>query len=196
MLKNRLMNLCAAIFLLFMMGSTLVDRADAHRVMVFAYLEGEKVHVEGYFADGKKARDSLVEVFAKDGAKVLEGRTDENGLFTFPAPALPAIRIVLTASMGHRVECILDGAGDTLVPGGIKKETSGAALPPAEGAVIEDRIRAIVSEELDRKLAPLAREVALLRERRTSLADIIGGIGYIVGLAGLFMYFKVRGKEG
>ena len=31
----------------------------AHKVMVFAYLEDETVHVEGYFADGKKAAVSI-----------------------------------------------------------------------------------------------------------------------------------------
>jgi len=42
----------------------------------------------------------------------------------------------------------------------------------------------------------LAREVALLhQEKGPSLTDIIGGIGYIIGIMGLLMYFKARRRE-
>jgi nickel transport protein len=172
--------------------------AQAHKVMVFAYQEGGTVYAEGYFADGKKAQDSLVEVFAANGAKLLEGKTDDNGLFSFPMPDSPEIRIVLTASMGHRAECTLKVSSDAARPSAAKEEASGTIQQgeKAAEAVGEDRIRAIVSEELDRKIAPLAREVALLhQEKGPSLTDIIGGIGYIIGIMGLLMYFKARRRE-
>jgi len=164
--------------------------AHGHKVMIFAYQEQGRVHAEGYFADGKKAQDSLVEVFAKDGTRLLEGKTDDKGLISFPMPDAPEIRIVLTASMGHRAECTLKG--DTLedaTPGGLRQDQR------AGGAIGEERIRAIVSEELDRKIAPLAREVARLHRRGPSLTDIIGGIGYIAGIMGLLVYFKTRRKD-
>ena len=59
----------------------------------------------------------------------------------------------------------------------------------------EDRIRAIIAEELDRKLAPLLREVTILGQDRTSLTDVIGGIGYIAGIMGIIMYFKARRRS-
>jgi len=187
---------CLGFFLFFLITVILSAPAQAHKVMIFAYEEGDTVYAEGYFADGKKAQDSLVEVYGEDGTKLLEGKTDTNGLFSFPVPDTPEIRIVLTASMGHRAECTLKGNGNGKTDAA-KKE--GAELIPrgekVHVTVDEDRIRAIVTEELDKKIGPLAREVALLHERGISLTDVIGGIGYIVGIMGLLMYFKARRKE-
>jgi len=185
--------------LLFLLISGVMNTpAYGHKVMVFAYVEGDMVIAEGYFADGKMAQDSQVEVFGHKGDKLLKGRTDENGVFSFPMPDDPELRIVLTASMGHRAECTIKGRSDA-----VKKEDHEDASPAAtkesggmdtDAAALlesaEERIRSIVSEELDRKLAPLMREMAQLRQERTSLTDIIGGIGYIAGLMGLLMYFK------
>jgi len=208
--------------LLAIMASPL---AHAHKVMVFGYFEGEQVHLEGYFADGKKAKNSLVEVFDKGGQKLLEGKTDEQGVFTFPAPDVPEIKVVLTASMGHRAECSVElkkqspareavptqsekpvkKAGKEAVADrkSVKDQPAEAPLVgqkndtlPGAIAVNEDRIRAIISEELDRKLAPLHREVAMIEDKKTSLTDIIGGIGYIAGIMGVIMYFKMRKRSG
>lgn len=177
--------------------------AHAHKVMVFGYLEGGQVRLEGYFADGKKAEDSLVEVFDTEGRKLLEGKTDGKGMFSFEMPNVPEVKIVLSASMGHRAECTVrrdasprrgtaDGAPVAAVAG-----KPGPAPPAANSpAVGEDRIRAIVSEELDRKIAPLAREMALLGQAGPSFRDVVGGIGYIAGIAGLLMYFRSRRKSG
>ncbi len=183
-------------FLFFLVTVILSAPAQAHKVMVFAYQESGTVYAEGYFADGKKTQDSLVEVFGEGGTKLLEGKTDANGLFSFPVPNVPEIRIVLTASMGHRAECTLKGNGNVKTDAA-KKESAGV-VPQGEKvhvAVDEDRIRVIVTEELDKKIGPLARDVALLHERGISLTDVIGGIGYIGGIMGLLMYFKARRKE-
>jgi nickel transport protein len=199
--------------------------AHAHKILVFGYLEGDRVHLEGYFADGKKAGNSQVEVFSTDGRKIFEGKTDEQGAFTFPAPDVPEIHVVLTGSMGHRAECVVDlegkGPSGETAPALRSKpsEETGKAdaaavaaksppRPPAEipgpdprgdvdmPAVGEDRIRAIIAEELDRKLFPIHRELVLLKQEKTSLPDIIGGIGYIAGIMGIILYFKVRRGSG
>ncbi len=209
--------------LVCMLAATMANTpAYAHKVMVFGYLEGGRVHLEGYFADGKKAENSLVEVFAKDGKKLLEGKTDEMGVFSFPMPDVPEVRVVLTGSMGHRAECIVEGGKETpareasperhkapvhaAAKAAAKPEQGrSVAIPaaatlndpaaPGTAAIEEDRIRAIIAEELDRKLAPLLREVTILGQDKTSLTDIIGGIGYIAGIMGIIMYFKARRRS-
>jgi len=188
--------------------------AYAHKVMVFGYVEEGRVHLEGYFADGKKAENSQVEVFAEDGRKLLEGRTDEQGVFSFPMPDVPGVRVVLTASMGHRAECVVQGEKDARAPKeeparvvsanpAGERSLAAAGSPAGEDSSAEDpthlneeRIRAIVAEELERKLEPLIREVILLSRPETSLTDVIGGIGYIAGIMGLIMYFKARRGSG
>jgi len=75
-----------------------------------------------------------------------------------------------------------------------------------EGAVfsqdvsIED-IRELVREEiaigLSRELGPVHRSIERLQKQKEgpSVTEIIGGIGYIVGLAGIAMYFRSRVKK-
>jgi nickel transport protein len=58
----------------------------AHKVNVFAYVEGDKIYSESYFNDGKKCVDSKIEVFDNQENKLLEGITDENGEFSFKTP--------------------------------------------------------------------------------------------------------------
>ena len=76
--------------------------AVAHKVLLFAYVEGDIIHAEGYFADGKKVDNSLIEVFDSSGTKILDGKTDKEGQFVFKAPKKDDLRLVLNASMGHR----------------------------------------------------------------------------------------------
>ena len=84
---------CSGLILYLLVTVMLSTPAYGHKIMVFAYQEGDLVYTEGYFADGKKAQDSLVEVFGGDGSKLLEGKTDENGSFSFPMPDVPQIRV-------------------------------------------------------------------------------------------------------
>ncbi|GAI86495.1 unnamed protein product, partial [marine sediment metagenome] len=89
--------------------------AFAHKVNVFAYVEGDKVYSESYFNDGKKCVDSKIEVFDNQGNKLLEGLTDKEGEFSFEVPSEDGdLKIVLTASMGHRAEYLIraDELGD------------------------------------------------------------------------------------
>src|SRR3990172_285887 len=64
--------------LLFFAVSFLIPQeySYAHKVQMFAHVEGSKVFVEGYFADGKKAKNSEVTVFDnKSGERLLGGKT-------------------------------------------------------------------------------------------------------------------------
>ena len=80
----------------------MVSQVWAHKVNVFAWVEGDTVFVEGYFPGGKKSQDSLVEVFNPAGTKLLEGRTNKKGEFSFKIPERTDLKIVLTSSMGQR----------------------------------------------------------------------------------------------
>ena len=57
---------------------TLASQVWAHKVNVFAWVEGDMIFVEGYYPGGKKAQNSLVEVYNGAGAKLLEGRTNKS----------------------------------------------------------------------------------------------------------------------
>lgn len=82
--------------------------ALAHKVNIFAYAENGTVYTESYFPDGKMVEAASVEVFDGAGKKLLEGKTDRDGHFSFPVPARKEdLTIVINASMGHKNSFVL-----------------------------------------------------------------------------------------
>lgn len=179
-----------------------MTRADAHKVLLYAYVEGNTIHAEGYFGDGKKVVNSLVEVMDNNGNKLLEGKTDTEGQFIFEAPKKDDLTLVLTASMGHRAtfkiaanKIALPGVPAEAVPE--TEKTAIQKLPlkntaPVRNIITAEEVRAIVSESLDRKLKPVVNAILESRQTGPSVTEILGGIGYILGIFGVILYFKSR----
>jgi nickel transport protein len=181
--------------------SVVASTAYAHKVNVFAYVEGDQVYIQGYFSDGSKAKNSDVTVYASDGQELTKGQTDEDGAFTFPTQGQQqALRVVLNAGMGHQAAYDIpmdEMAGATTAvtaapppsqdpaPRADEPRAGGDSAAPAQ--ISEAAIRKAVAEGV----LPLAREISELKERR-GFSDIVGGIGFIVGVLGMLAYLKAR----
>ncbi|NOY65083.1 MAG: hypothetical protein GXO97_06790 [Nitrospirae bacterium] len=194
--------------------------ASAHRVNVYGYAEDGKVFVEGYFVDGTKAMNSLVEVFdAETGEKLLEGKTNKEGVFSFKIPKLTALKLVLTASMGHKNDYTISreevaealGRSGTSQESTVRSQQSPVSSEQseaskqragqkeevtAEGAVSSKEIEQVVAKVLDRKLLPIKNILLKMQEEasRPGMTEIIGGIGYIMGIMGIVLYFKSKNR--
>ena len=199
---QRVLAMAFALILVFM---ALAPLASAHKVNVFAWVEGDTVHVEGYFAGNKKAQDSLVEVFDSTGEKFLDGRTDQQGEFSFKIPKKTDLKIVLTASMGHKNDFVipLSELGEVspeptvesevrTKPEAYEKKMVAAA---ATSEVNLTRMESIIDKALDRKLTPLRKLIRETRQEGVTLSEVIGGIGYIFGLMGVALYFMSKKKS-
>ena len=199
-MKKKLYLILIFIFLIIIMINI---SAFAHKVNIFAYVEGGKIYTESYFSDGKKCIDSKIEVFDNQGNKLLEGLTDKEGMFSFEVPAEDAIdgdlKLVLTASMGHRAEYVIraDELGNVsgLVEEKIEEPIS--AVSPEVSSFDLKEIQSLIEDSLDEKLKPIMREMREIKrsqEDRISPTEIIGGIGYIIGIFGIVAYFLSRKK--
>ena len=190
--------------------------AWGHKVNVFAYVQGDKVVVEGYFSGNVKAQDSSVEVFDSDGKKILQGKTDTNGMYFFRLADLPSItgamKIVLDAGMGHKAVYNLSAdelpsptgkAAVSRTEVGTKEvQISREAGAPEIGPIpVQDApvLKKVVAEELDRKIQPILRMLGeqqkLLMEQKLKgpgVTEIIGGIGWIFGIIGVWTYLISR----
>lgn len=184
--------------------------ALAHRVLVFAYTEGDRLHTESKFVPDTPVRQGQVQVLEQQTGKVLlTGQTDDQGKCSFQIPPEAAaqkmdLKIVVTAAMGHRGEWLLKA--DSYVPGAKAATaapppaaaTGPAALPapaaPGAQAAPVDRqlLEEVVNQALARQLAPLKEMLTAAQVRQPSLPDIIGGIGYIMGLFGLWAYWQSK----
>lgn len=173
----------------------------AHSVSIFAWVEGDTIHTESYFADGTRVKSGKIEVKDSTGAIVHQGITDENGEYSFRIPKYDNLTLVLNASMGHRASFGI--SAEELK--GITKGGNEAADLFSEGSsdtntgiknVSIDEMRMVVREEVSEQLKPVLRDLARLRsKRRISTREIFAGIGYLLGLMGIAMYFKSKEKK-
>jgi len=184
------------------------SNAMAHKVTVFAWVEGNTVLGESKFSGGKKVRDSEIIVWDLNGKELLHTRTNQKGEFSFPIPAKTAMRIELIAGMGHKAEWTIpledidetDAARDAQrpLPESAGKTGPGQAVHPAasiDPVQLEAIVEKAVTKALDKKITPLTRMVADLEQKGPTMNEIVGGIGYIFGLMGVAIYFSSRKKK-
>jgi len=99
--------------LTLIMAMGVVPEASAHRVNLFAYVDGGRIVTESWFSKSSRVRGGLIEVFdAATGEKFFSGTTDDQGLLSFDVPAAARakkadLRITLKAGEGHANETIL-----------------------------------------------------------------------------------------
>jgi nickel transport protein len=188
--------------------------ARAHRVLVFAYAEGDTIHTESKFVSDTPVRQGKILVLdAKTGRELLTGQTDDQGKFSFKIPAAAAaekmdLKIVTEAAMGHRGEWLLKadsylgGAKPASGPAPAPKApitpaaTVSPAAPEAKAANLDQQaLEVALNKALERQLAPINERLAELSMHRTTLTDILGGIGYILGFFGLWAYFQSKRQK-
>jgi nickel transport protein len=116
--------LTAALTLLF------YGQALAHNVTVFAWVEGDTVHVESKFSGGRRPMDAPVEVYDSDGKLLLKGVTDENGEYSFKVPQKTAMKVVVLAGMGHRGEWSIPVSDLGSVGDGKESQAAQTGSPP------------------------------------------------------------------
>ncbi len=83
-------------------SALLAGAALAHKVTLFAYVEGGKIYTESFFPDGRPVEGGKVLVYDSQEKLLLEGVTDKAGLFGFAIPKVDDLTIVLDATMGHK----------------------------------------------------------------------------------------------
>ncbi len=215
--------------------------ALAHRVNLFAYVDGGRIVTESWFSKSSKVRSGIIEVFdAATGEKFLSGTTDDAGNFAFDIPPSARakkadLRITLKAGEGHANQTTIKaeeylsaptvpsipaapapdhaGPGSDATPAGgsasgqaasgedAAKPAPAPSSPPTASpapsvvpasASPDPRLLAAMDTMLDAKLAPIKSLLAESQDPVPSVAEIIGGIGWIFGLVGVAAYFKGR----
>lgn len=172
--------------------------AHAHRVGCFAAAEVKAVAGFAWTSGGGRLANVPFEVRSPDGVVLHSGRTDAQGEFRFVPTQLCDHEIVIDAGAGHvarfvvrtedlpaailPVSAVEPAGSDTPAPA--EPEHANPDPPAAPSTALEP----LVARVVQREVAPLRRELAELRDRR-SLQDIVGGLGYIAGITGVAFYF-------
>jgi len=97
--------------MLLVLSFLFTSPALAHRVVIFAYTEGDIVHTESKFMPHTPVKQGKILVLdAQTGKELLTGQTDDQGKFSFKIPPEAQkqdLKIVVEAAMGHRGEWLL-----------------------------------------------------------------------------------------
>ena len=188
--------------------------ADAHRLRIFAWSEGNKILGETAFSGGRTPKD--VQVSVRDAATdliLLTVQTDKEGRFSFLIPqkakqARLDILLVVNTGEGHRAEwplpaseylassIVVNKENTLLRQKSVQFTSTVTKLDKAAIVLTEERIRIIVAEELDKQLVPVKHLLSEQKQDGPGLQDILGGIGYILGIAGLLAWIKAKKQQG
>jgi len=185
----------------------------AHKVNVYAYAEGKKIHARAYFSKSAPAKNAQIIVYGLDSVKVLEMKTDDEGECVFDAPFRGDLRIEVQAGEGHIGDYTLKaeelpadlptyeqwkGLPQERTPGTKNQEpskTDNAKLQePNPAGVLIDRkqLEEIVESVVERKIAPI-RKMLIEQQaasEQVSLERVIAGLGIIFGVMGVVMYLR------
>jgi hypothetical protein len=107
---------------------------NAHRVNLFAWIEGDTVHVESKFSGGKRVNAGKITVLDSEGGELLSGITNENGEFSFKIPKKTDLKVVIEAGEGHRGEWSINAADIEMPASEIR--TAGEKGSPVINALI------------------------------------------------------------
>ncbi len=74
------------------------------------------------------------------------------------------------------------------LPGEAEATEGAASAAEDAGAVGSDEIRRLVSSAVNKQVTPLRIQLEEFKEERR-FQDVLGGIGYLLGMAGIAFYF-------
>ncbi len=163
-----------------------VSPAFGHNVLMMANFEGDKVTGESYFSTGEAIEDAPVTV-ESNGSIVGEGKTDKEGAFSIAIPSgITSAKVTINAGMGHVAH--EDIAREAAPEATTEAKDAPLAMP---SSISEQDIRKAVAAEV----APLRQMISDLHKAQTKpdMPRILGGIGYIIGIVGAFMWGRSRG---
>lgn len=206
--------------------------ALAHKVSVFAYVDGPNLIVDAFYSKSKKVNAGKITIQnAATGEVYQQAITDDNGALTVPVPAQGIaakadLRILLVAGEGHQNDVLVyasEYAGLTASAAAPAAPAAKAAKPapkaaaPAQSepkaaaapqpaplaaatpqfdeATLTRIVNQAVEQAVESRMAPVKRLLLESAQTGPGPTEIIGGIGYIVGLFGLAAFFSARRKN-
>ncbi|MCG8383576.1 MAG: cobalt ABC transporter permease [Gammaproteobacteria bacterium] len=186
--------------MLFAMTLLITTHTLAHNIIGFVYTEGWEIEGEIGFSDGQLAPpNALVEVFDPDGKKLGETRTKTNGTFHYTATSVIAHHFKANLGSGHAIELILEAQALPDAPSSRDKSALNTAPTTSlhtdsAGNLNEDQLKQLISEAVSRQVTPLRRDL-INYQNQAKWHDVLGGIGYILGIFGLAAWLTARKQK-
>lgn len=169
--------------------------ALAHRLQVFAFADGDRIEGSAYFAGGGAATGARIQVLDAQGRPLTELTPDGEGAFSYQAQTAEDHIVVAETGDGHRAEWRIRAS--ELASGFPSTAPQEPKTPPASppGPAMDADLTVLVERAVARQIRPLREELAAA-QGQAALRDVLGGIGYILGLLGLLAWWRSRRASG
>ena len=185
-----------AIAVLFVLIGT--APADAHRLKVFASGLADRITGYGYFTGGGRAAGAEVVLATLGGAIIARDTSDQQGAFQFTVTLRQDYQITMDTGDGHIATFIISAAelADTLpvaTPeiGRNHPVPAPSATVSAVSSIDQAALAGLIEQAVAKQIIPFRAQLDAY-EARLRLHDILGGIGWIVGLCGLGAFWMRR----
>lgn len=172
-----------------LLALALAGPAQAHRLKVFATVEGTEAKGYAFFIGGGRAKQTPWVAKDAAGSRIAEGTTDGEGRFAFPVLPPPTSDITVTVDTreGHIASATLPAARFGGVATAASKPTAETPAAPATDAPIA----ALVEAAVQRQVEPLMEQIDRM-ESRLRFTDMLSGVFLILGLAGIGLWARGR----
>jgi nickel transport protein len=166
--------------------------AQAHKLNLSAWSEDERIHGKTDFGPGSTAQNILISLYSADTEElIVETHSDTQGRFQFSLPKEGGdLLVVAEDRQGHRAEFVFTRA--RAVAADVSLLNPSQLESSSHLALEGEALRHVLAEEIRRELAPVQQALAELQTREADFRDILGGLGWIFGLAGLFAWLQSR----
>lgn len=163
--------------------------AEAHRLKLFAQVTGNTISGYGFYIGGGRPEGVELVVTTPDGKEVGRVKTGSDGSFDFTPPTPGNYHLSLAAGDGHFAVADISTNGAPLSPSPVQAPAQASPLiPPTD---LDLRIATAVDAAVARQIRPLL-EAYDEADGRVRFNDLVGGIGWIVGMAGLWAWMRSR----
>jgi nickel transport protein len=170
----------------------------AHGLHLFANLQQNQIIGRAYYVDQTPASYEQVFLYDKNEKLLQTTMTTQEGTFHFNIDKTQDFKVVIKSDDGHRAETqitIVEKPKTTPLEQQLQQAIEGKfqysnhQASECKTAMLEKNLVTVLQQEMQ-----ILREQLNYYENKIRWHDVLGGLGYIFGLAGLFMYLATRRK--
>lgn len=154
---------------------------SAHALHIFALTDGQHLLGRAYFGENVPALREEVMLYGEQAQLLATTQTDDTGRFVFDLPKRQDYTVIIEGMEGHRAEYHLTAQE--------MPENTAPNLPTES-----TELQSLISKAVRQEIQPLREQIDRYT-LRIYWHDVLGGIGYIFGLAGLVFYLQTRRSQ-
>lgn len=203
-MKTRIF-IVSSIFLIL----TCPSHSAAHKLNLFVWAEQGSITVESSLSGGRKLVHGTVKVInTHTGEVVVTGESDVQGIFSFTVPKTllaesPPLDVIVSGGDGHQAHWTIKaadygGTGGDDSASTMREEPVEISTPLAaaiDNCLSRAEFESLLDQHLETKLAPIRNNIGSLVNAPPTFTDIAGGVGYLMGFAGILAWLQSRKKK-